>query len=156
MRKADWSRFEHLPLFRAANRINAYNTYLLMEQGGQMKRRHAIGRRWPLASAAGCSLGAAWAALLAAPAAAAAQAVAWPEVTLLDGSRCGRGAGRGPGRWWWCSGPPPARSAAATTHMSKSCTRRPRGGRWRCWAWRATATPPRCSATAAQQGYNSR
>ncbi|MEO5732943.1 MAG: MBL fold metallo-hydrolase [Rubrivivax sp.] len=28
----DWSRFEHLPLFRAANRINAYNTYLLMEQ----------------------------------------------------------------------------------------------------------------------------
>jgi glyoxylase-like metal-dependent hydrolase (beta-lactamase superfamily II) len=30
--KADWSRFEHLPLFRAANRMNAYNTYLLMEQ----------------------------------------------------------------------------------------------------------------------------
>lgn len=30
--KTDWSRFEHLPLFRAANRINAYNTYLLMEQ----------------------------------------------------------------------------------------------------------------------------
>jgi glyoxylase-like metal-dependent hydrolase (beta-lactamase superfamily II) len=30
--RADWSRFEHLPLFRAANRINAYNTYLLMEQ----------------------------------------------------------------------------------------------------------------------------
>ena len=29
--KADWSRFEKLPLFRAANRINAYNTYLLME-----------------------------------------------------------------------------------------------------------------------------
>jgi glyoxylase-like metal-dependent hydrolase (beta-lactamase superfamily II) len=28
----DWSRFEHLPLFRAANRMNAYNTYLLMEQ----------------------------------------------------------------------------------------------------------------------------
>lgn len=27
----DWSRFEHLPLFRAANRMNAYNTYLLME-----------------------------------------------------------------------------------------------------------------------------
>ena len=24
--KADWSRFQHLPLFRAANRINAYNT----------------------------------------------------------------------------------------------------------------------------------
>ncbi len=30
--KADWSRFAHLPLFRAANRINAYNTYLQMEQ----------------------------------------------------------------------------------------------------------------------------
>jgi glyoxylase-like metal-dependent hydrolase (beta-lactamase superfamily II) len=30
--KADWSKFEGLPLFRAANRINAYNTYLLMEQ----------------------------------------------------------------------------------------------------------------------------
>ena len=29
---ADWSRFDHLPLFRAANRMNAYNTYLLMEQ----------------------------------------------------------------------------------------------------------------------------
>jgi glyoxylase-like metal-dependent hydrolase (beta-lactamase superfamily II) len=30
--KADWSRFEHMPLFRAANRMNAYNTFLLMEQ----------------------------------------------------------------------------------------------------------------------------
>ena len=30
--KADWSRFDQLPLFRAANRMNAYNTYLLMEQ----------------------------------------------------------------------------------------------------------------------------
>ncbi len=28
----DWTRFEALPLFRAANRMNAYNTYLLMEQ----------------------------------------------------------------------------------------------------------------------------
>ncbi len=27
----DWSEFEHLPLFGAANRMNAYNTYLLME-----------------------------------------------------------------------------------------------------------------------------
>jgi glyoxylase-like metal-dependent hydrolase (beta-lactamase superfamily II) len=35
--KADWSRFEHLPLFRAANRMNAYNTYLLMEQKGLSK-----------------------------------------------------------------------------------------------------------------------
>jgi hypothetical protein len=32
--KADWSRFEGLPLFRAANRMNAYNTYLLLEQQG--------------------------------------------------------------------------------------------------------------------------
>jgi glyoxylase-like metal-dependent hydrolase (beta-lactamase superfamily II) len=31
--RTDWSRFEKLPLFNAANRINAYNTYLLMEQG---------------------------------------------------------------------------------------------------------------------------
>ena len=30
--KADWSRFEHLPLFKATSRMNAYNTYLLMEQ----------------------------------------------------------------------------------------------------------------------------
>jgi len=27
----DWSRFDGLPLFKAANRMNAYNTYLLME-----------------------------------------------------------------------------------------------------------------------------
>jgi glyoxylase-like metal-dependent hydrolase (beta-lactamase superfamily II) len=33
--RADWRRFEDLPLFRAANRINAYNTYLLMEQPGR-------------------------------------------------------------------------------------------------------------------------
>lgn len=30
--RTDWSRFERLPLFSAANRINAYNTYLLMER----------------------------------------------------------------------------------------------------------------------------
>lgn len=30
--RVDWSRFEHLPLFRVANRMNAYNTYLLMER----------------------------------------------------------------------------------------------------------------------------
>ncbi len=30
--RTDWSRFEQLPLFGAANRMNAYNTYLLMEQ----------------------------------------------------------------------------------------------------------------------------
>ncbi|MEY8876483.1 MAG: MBL fold metallo-hydrolase [Leptothrix sp. (in: b-proteobacteria)] len=29
---ANWAPFDRLPLFRAANRINAYNTYLLMEQ----------------------------------------------------------------------------------------------------------------------------
>ena len=28
----DWSRFAKLPLFNAANRMNAYNTYLLMER----------------------------------------------------------------------------------------------------------------------------
>ena len=28
----DWMAFEHLPLFRMANRMNAYNTYLLMER----------------------------------------------------------------------------------------------------------------------------
>lgn len=28
----DWSTFEALPLFRVANRMNAYNTYLLLEQ----------------------------------------------------------------------------------------------------------------------------
>ena len=32
---ADWSRFESLPLFGAANRMNAYNTYLLMEREGK-------------------------------------------------------------------------------------------------------------------------
>lgn len=33
--RTDWSRFEQLPLFRAANRMNAYNTYLLMEHQGK-------------------------------------------------------------------------------------------------------------------------
>jgi glyoxylase-like metal-dependent hydrolase (beta-lactamase superfamily II) len=32
--RTDWSRFEALPLFRVANRMNAFNTYLLMEQTG--------------------------------------------------------------------------------------------------------------------------
>lgn len=31
-RAADWTKFEHLPLFHVANRMNAYNTYLLMER----------------------------------------------------------------------------------------------------------------------------
>lgn len=30
--RTDWSRFERLPLFGLANRMNAFNTYLLMEQ----------------------------------------------------------------------------------------------------------------------------
>lgn len=29
---ADWSHFEQMPMFQATNRINAYNTYLLMER----------------------------------------------------------------------------------------------------------------------------
>ena len=29
---SDWSKFEKMPLFKSANRMNAYNTYLLMEQ----------------------------------------------------------------------------------------------------------------------------
>jgi glyoxylase-like metal-dependent hydrolase (beta-lactamase superfamily II) len=33
--KADWSKYERLPLFRVANRMNAYNTYLLMEQSAR-------------------------------------------------------------------------------------------------------------------------
>jgi glyoxylase-like metal-dependent hydrolase (beta-lactamase superfamily II) len=33
--RTDWSRYAGLPLFRAANRMNAYNTYLLMEQQGR-------------------------------------------------------------------------------------------------------------------------
>jgi glyoxylase-like metal-dependent hydrolase (beta-lactamase superfamily II) len=31
--KADWSRFSHLPAFEAANRRNAYNTYIRMQGG---------------------------------------------------------------------------------------------------------------------------
>ncbi len=31
-KNTDWTPFEHLPLFGVANRMNAYNTYLLMEQ----------------------------------------------------------------------------------------------------------------------------
>jgi glyoxylase-like metal-dependent hydrolase (beta-lactamase superfamily II) len=33
--KADWSRFQSLPLFGAVNRMNAYNTYLQMEHEGK-------------------------------------------------------------------------------------------------------------------------
>jgi glyoxylase-like metal-dependent hydrolase (beta-lactamase superfamily II) len=34
-RATNWTRFEGLPLFRVANRMNAYNTYLLMERDAQ-------------------------------------------------------------------------------------------------------------------------
>jgi len=30
--RVDWSRFEKLPAFKAANRVNAYNTFILMEK----------------------------------------------------------------------------------------------------------------------------
>lgn len=33
--RTDWGRFAKLPLFGAVNRMNAYNTYLLMEQEGK-------------------------------------------------------------------------------------------------------------------------
>jgi glyoxylase-like metal-dependent hydrolase (beta-lactamase superfamily II) len=33
--RTDWSRFQSLPLFGAVNRMNAYNTYLQMEQEGK-------------------------------------------------------------------------------------------------------------------------
>jgi glyoxylase-like metal-dependent hydrolase (beta-lactamase superfamily II) len=33
--RTDWSRFSKLPLFGPANRVNAYNTYLLMEQAAK-------------------------------------------------------------------------------------------------------------------------
>lgn len=33
--RTDWSRYDQVPLFRAANRMNAYNTYLLMERQAQ-------------------------------------------------------------------------------------------------------------------------
>ena len=36
--KTDWSRFAKLPAFEAANRINAYGTYLLMEKESLVKK----------------------------------------------------------------------------------------------------------------------
>ena len=33
--QTDWKRFEGLPLFKSANRMNAYNTYLLLEHQGK-------------------------------------------------------------------------------------------------------------------------
>jgi glyoxylase-like metal-dependent hydrolase (beta-lactamase superfamily II) len=37
--KTDWSRFKGLPAFEPANRINAYGTYLLMEQEALKERK---------------------------------------------------------------------------------------------------------------------
>lgn len=37
-KQTDWSRFEKLPVFDAANRINAYGTYLLMERESLEKK----------------------------------------------------------------------------------------------------------------------
>ncbi|MEY4328306.1 MAG: hypothetical protein RL703_125, partial [Pseudomonadota bacterium] len=34
-KNTDWSRFNKVPMFQYANRMNAYNTYLLMEREGQ-------------------------------------------------------------------------------------------------------------------------
>jgi glyoxylase-like metal-dependent hydrolase (beta-lactamase superfamily II) len=34
-KNTDWSRFSKVPMFQYANRMNAYNTYLLMEREGQ-------------------------------------------------------------------------------------------------------------------------
>ncbi|MBU1690300.1 MAG: MBL fold metallo-hydrolase [Gammaproteobacteria bacterium] len=36
--KTSWKKFEHLPAFQAANRVNAYNTYLLMENEGMQAK----------------------------------------------------------------------------------------------------------------------
>ena len=36
--RTDWSAFEKLPAFEAANRINAYGTYLLMERESLNRR----------------------------------------------------------------------------------------------------------------------
>jgi hypothetical protein len=35
--KTDWSRFSHLPAFEAANRRNAYNTYIRMQGGDKWR-----------------------------------------------------------------------------------------------------------------------
>ena len=37
--RTDWSRFAALPAFEPANRINAYGTYLLMEQEALRERK---------------------------------------------------------------------------------------------------------------------
>ncbi|GAO36956.1 beta-lactamase [Sulfuricella sp. T08] len=36
--RTSWKKFEQLPAFQAANRVNAYNTYLLMESEGMQKK----------------------------------------------------------------------------------------------------------------------
>lgn len=37
-RQTDWRRFENMPTFDAANRVNAYATYLLMERESLQKK----------------------------------------------------------------------------------------------------------------------
>ena len=38
-KQTDWSTFEHMPMFGFANRMNAYNTYLLMEEEALENKR---------------------------------------------------------------------------------------------------------------------
>jgi glyoxylase-like metal-dependent hydrolase (beta-lactamase superfamily II) len=38
-KQTDWSTFEHMPMFGFANRMNAYNTYLLMEEEALEQKR---------------------------------------------------------------------------------------------------------------------
>jgi glyoxylase-like metal-dependent hydrolase (beta-lactamase superfamily II) len=38
-KQTDWSNFAHMPMFGFANRMNAYNTYLLMEEESLEKKR---------------------------------------------------------------------------------------------------------------------
>jgi hypothetical protein len=137
----------------AANRINAYNTYLLMEQrpAGQMKRR-PLQRRRLLAAAP-----------LLAPARAcrprrpSAPARPWPgpAVTLLDGRRWARRTGRGGGGGGVLVDHLPVLPPPQPAHREAAPRRAPAGPcRCRCWAWRATATPRPCAATPAAQGYS--
>ena len=56
--KADWSRFERMPLFRAVNRMNAYNTYLLMDSRPVAEHRTpSVHRRVHEAASSGAPTG---------------------------------------------------------------------------------------------------
>ena len=151
--KADWSAYAHLPLFKAANRINAYNTYLLMEQTAnehppQRRRNGGPGVCDRLAGRAvdrgvdGHGLGAGGA------------GAARRGRRLCRRCRCSTVAASAPSRrraarWSSSSGRRRARFAGATTSTSRSCVAPAPAAarRWWCWAWRATATPQRCAAT---------